>query len=142
MYATFPHDLNIHEVLQKVSFMNFRFDLCDVKVDLKNNHYSMLVHIVHTGRDNDERGSDNTHPLTFMKHIEFHRAFGEQELVQTVYRCVLEKLRHEASELFMYKGVAVYHEHSDQLNGAEFNMLGKMIDVDPSITFKRDPKLI
>src|ERR1700741_1076626 len=143
---------NPQDIVRNVKFLGFDFTIEPLR-DHPLNPQELTIHVRHAGFDNDRRPelgrkysdrmfSTDPHDLemdrdttviTFMGKIKVNEV-TEQEIVQAGYRCVLEKIRHEASELFMYNGKAVYNEHlGPGLADINFPMIGSIVENDPRV---------
>jgi len=94
----------IELLLTKTEFLNFKFELHLIT----HSH----VHIAVTAYmcDNDNRAVKGN--MTSYHRIELKNTANQLLFLKSLLNCIVEKMRHEASELFKFNGKAILNEHS------------------------------
>jgi len=121
--------MNIEEqraIVSKVKFLDFRFHLssCRPKGLTLEEGFTLVFHIIHYGFDSDKR--QTKHNLTAITSVDI-LTINEDTVKKATYVALLQKLRHEASEIFQYEDSFPFHEHTDPAMGAGFPMIEEII---------------
>lgn len=115
----------LNEIIKtrKIEFLDFKIRITSVKsID---EAYELTYNIVHYGLENDKR--ETRHNLTGITCVNIS-SFTQDEVIRATYIAILQKLRHEAAELFKVDGEDIFNEHfSKNKSGAEFSMIQAII---------------
>lgn len=108
---------------KNVTFLDFKIRISEIK-DIETG-YTLIYTIVHYGLENDKRLTK--HNLTGFTSVNVSK-LTEEEVIKATYIAILQKLRHEAAELFKVNGEDVFNEHFPRNNyGADFPMIESII---------------
>lgn len=116
-------ELNTILETNQVSFLDFTIKISDVKVI--DSGYRLIYTIVHYGLENDKRlTKHNLTGVTIVNVINLE----PDTIIKATYVAILQKLRHEAAELFKVNGVDIFNEHYPVNNNGEgFPMVESII---------------
>lgn len=107
------------DILSKVKYLDWKFgyDTLSFPTDdqverIKAGTYQhkLRVNIRHFGEDTDPGKAGNKSWLTYCGIVTISE-WNEETIVRAIYITLIQKLRHEASETFMYKDKTLFHEH-------------------------------
>lgn len=103
----------INEVIKvrKIEFIDFEITVTDVKSIEKG--YRLNYCIVHHGLENNKR--ETKHKLTGFTFVDI-KSFTQDEIIKATYIAILQKLRHEAAELYKVDGKDIFNEHYSKNN--------------------------
>ncbi len=116
------HKLFLLDILEKVTYMNYKFKYDTLSFPtskqvkgLKDGTYQhkIRLNILHLGVDNDATKDQNEQWLTYCGCVLITH-WSEPAIVEAIYRTLIQKLRHEASETFKYEDKLLFHEHRTQ----------------------------
>lgn len=122
MECSETHKQFLLDILKKVTYLNFKFKYdtlsfpTDEQVEgLKVGTYQHKIRldILHLGVDNDPEKDQGEQWLTYCGCVIITH-WSEPAIVEAIFKTLIQKLRHEASETFKYEGKLLFHEHRTQ----------------------------
>lgn len=111
----------IEELLSRIEFLNFRFQLDFISED------KIHLRIISYMPDNNDRSKKCD--MTSFHHIMVENTKSEVNLLRSIYNAILEKMRHEASEIFKFGGEDIFNEHYDINDERRTNIIRSIIDI-------------
>lgn len=113
------HRRFMETILAKVFYLDwkFKYDILsfpsdEMVEDIKAGTYQhkIRVNILHYGQDTDPSKGDEKSWLTYCGCVVITE-WTEEAIVEAIFRTLIQKMRHEASETFMFGGKTLFHEH-------------------------------
>jgi hypothetical protein len=131
----------IRAVIGKVKFLDFQIDVevSHIMKTVLDPSAELTFHIRHWGPNNETRRGRSL--MTFIS-VQRVCPVDEGEILASCYRAFMEKLRHEASEIFEYDGKRVFNEHFGPDMTARFPMISEMVKTEEVKTTIRGFKII
>lgn len=106
------------DILTKVKYLDYKFhydslsfpteDIVE-KLKTGRGEHKLRLNILHHGEDH-ERVDSGKSWLTYCGCVVINR-WDERAIVEAIYITLIQKLRHEASEIFTYEDKVPFHEH-------------------------------
>lgn len=111
----------LEDIISKVKYMDYKFKFDRIswptqkQVDDLNDPTSMYQHrlsinILHYGPDSEKEDKTDMSWLTYCGHVMITE-WTEEAIKKAIYITLIQKFRHEVSEVFSYDGVCCFHEH-------------------------------
>jgi hypothetical protein len=113
------HKQFLLDILAKVKYLDwkFKFDALsfpsdEMVEDLKAGIYQhkIRLNILHYGHDTDPGKEQEKSWLTYCGCVVITE-WTEKAILEAIYRTLIQKMRHETSELFMFEDKLIFHEH-------------------------------
>lgn len=108
-------------LLGKIKFLNFKFEVDCILPE------GVIIRLISYTPDNNNREVKSE--MTSFHHISIEKTLDHAIFVKAIFDATLEKMRHEASELFFFSGKTIFNEHYSLTKEQRLEMIRTIIDI-------------